>query len=204
MYFWVANIINFYSYIFNSIAGFCTHVTVLIGISVDGIPVAGVIHQPFNINKEPGQTVWGMVGLGVFGHSPISLPRTTNPGLVIAVTRSHFSQIVQDTVKAINPDLILREGGAGNKYLKVIEGHADAYLYPTKGTKKWDTCAGDAILKAMGGVTTDCVGNPIQYLPGQSPHNVCGVLATCTMHSHQKLLEKIPDKVKKDLCIAQK
>ena len=176
--------------------------TVLIGISVDGIPVAGVIHQPFNINKGPGQTVWGMVGLGVFGHLPVSIPRTTNPGLVITVTRSHFSQIIQDTLQAINPSHVLREGGAGNKYLKVIEGHADAYLHPTKGTKKWDTCAGEAILKAMGGTTTDCIGKPIQYLPSQSPQNICGVLAT--MHSHQQLLEKIPIEVKKELALLQK
>ena len=176
--------------------------TVLIGISVDGTPVAGVIHQPFNINEEPGRTVWGMVGLGVFGHSPVPLPRTTNPGLVIAATRSHFSQIVQDTLQAVNPVQILREGGAGNKYLKVIEGHADAYLHPTKGTKKWDICAGEAILKAIGGTTTDCLGQPIQYLPSQSPHNICGVLAT--MNGHQLLLEKIPIEVKKELSLLQK
>jgi len=179
------------------IAGFITHVTVLIGISVDGIPVAGVIHQPFYNDKGQGRTVWGMVGLGVFGHLPVSLPRATNPGLAIAVTRSHFSQIVQDTLHAINPDHILREGGAGNKYLKVIEGYADAYLYPTKGTKKWDTCAGEAILKSMGGTTTDCIGKPIQYLPSESVHNIRGVLAT--MHDHQQLLERIPIEVKKKL-----
>lgn len=176
--------------------------TVLIGISVNGTPVAGVIHQPFNIDKEPGRTVWGMVGLGVFGHSPIPLPRATNPGLAITVTRSHFSQIVQDTLQAINPEHILREGGAGNKYLKVIEGHADAYLYPTKGTKKWDICAGEAILKALGGTTTDCLGKPLQYIPSQSPHNICGVLAT--MHGHQQLLDKIPSKVKEELALLQK
>lgn len=185
-----------------SILGFITHVTVLIGISVDGTPVAGVIHQPFNNDKGPGRTVWGMVGLGVFGHLPVTFPRSTNPGLAIAVTRSHFNQILQATLQAIKPDHILKEGGAGNKYLKVIEGYADAYLYPSKGTKKWDTCAGEAILKAMGGTTTDCIGKPIQYLPSQSAHNMCGVLAT--MRDHQRLLEMIPSEVKKELSSLEK
>ena len=184
------------------IAGFITHVTVLIGISVDGAPVAGVIHQPFNVDKGPGRTVWGMVGLGIFGHTPISLPRTTNPGFVVTVTRSHFNQLVQDTLDAIKPDEILREGGAGNKFLKVIEGHADAYVFPTKGTKKWDTCAGEALLKIMGGTTTDCVGDPIRYLTSESVHNFRGVLAM--MHGHKEMLEKIPAEVKQKLSSLQK
>jgi len=56
------------------ICGYCTglldHVTVLIGIAVNGEAVAGVIHQPyFNYqNEEPGielgRTIWGIVGLG--------------------------------------------------------------------------------------------------------------------------------------------
>jgi len=46
------------------------HVTVLIGVAVNGEAVAGVIHQPyFNYqSKEPGielgRTIWGIVGLG--------------------------------------------------------------------------------------------------------------------------------------------
>ncbi|XP_065919220.1 3'(2'),5'-bisphosphate nucleotidase 1-like isoform X3 [Dysidea avara] len=176
--------------------GFVTHVTVLIGISIEGEAVAGIIHQPFcdDPAQGSGRTIWGMVGLGVYGHVPITLPRTTNAGFCVAITRSHFNELVQGAVDAVNPDHILREGGAGNKYLKVIEKHADAYLYPTKGTKKWDTCAGEAILKALGGTTTDCVGKPIQYLPSQSVHNLSGVLAT--LQGHQQLLDKIPQEIK--------
>ena len=52
--------------------GFVEHVTVLIGIAVDGNAVAGVVHQPFfklsdgsGANQEEhGRTVWGIVGLG--------------------------------------------------------------------------------------------------------------------------------------------
>jgi len=50
--------------------GLLDHVTVLIGVAVNGEAVAGVIHQPyFNYqSKEPGielgRTIWGIVGLG--------------------------------------------------------------------------------------------------------------------------------------------
>lgn len=46
------------------------HVTVLIGIAVRSLPVAGVIHQPFyhrHLSQKPGRTIWGLIGLGAFG-----------------------------------------------------------------------------------------------------------------------------------------
>jgi len=51
-------------------AGLLDHVTVLIGIAMNGEAVAGVIHQPyFNYQSEEpgielGRTIWGIVGLG--------------------------------------------------------------------------------------------------------------------------------------------
>ena len=54
----------------------------------------------------------------------------------------------------MQPDEVLRQGGAGNKVLRVIEGDAHAYVFASPGTKKWDTCAPEAILVAMGGRLT--------------------------------------------------
>ena len=59
--------------------GFVEHVTVLIGIAVDGAAVAGVVHQPFFERRdvagadasEAGRTVWGIVGLGEFAAANI-------------------------------------------------------------------------------------------------------------------------------------
>ena len=39
-----------------------------------------------------------------------------------------------------------------------MEGEADAYIFPSSGTKKWDTCAPEAILVAAGGELTDIYG----------------------------------------------
>ena len=36
--------------------------------------------------------------------------------------RSHRNQVVEDCLTAISPDEVLRQGGAGNKVLRVIEG----------------------------------------------------------------------------------
>eukprot|EP00213_Chloropicon_mariensis_P001915 CAMPEP_0197478742 /NCGR_PEP_ID=MMETSP1309-20131121/28865_1 /TAXON_ID=464262 /ORGANISM="Genus nov. species nov., Strain RCC998" /LENGTH=50 /DNA_ID=CAMNT_0043020243 /DNA_START=15 /DNA_END=164 /DNA_ORIENTATION=- len=35
--------------------------------------------------------------------------------------------------------------------LMLIDGEADAWVFPCNGTKRWDTCAGDALIQALGG-----------------------------------------------------
>ena len=83
--------------------------TVLVGIAVEGRPVAGVIHQPFyGTNSglpphEQGRTVWGMLGLGVRGISP--RPPPPHGGLRLAVSRSHYSE----TVRRVTERLQARE-----------------------------------------------------------------------------------------------
>lgn len=180
------------------ISGLIEHVTVLIGISHCGKPIAGVIHQPFYKPPENsriiGRTIWGVQGIGAFGYKP-----TTHEGLVIVTTRSHSSQVNLDTITAMNPSKITRVGGSGYKALLVLLGEADAYVYASKGTKRWDTCAPEAILRAAGGNFTDVFGKSIQYDYNISHDymNYTGVLAT--LSRHDDLLSKVPQSVKATL-----
>ena len=43
----------------------------------------------------------------------------------------------------------------------------DAYVHVTK-IKKWDICAGDAILRALGGTLTDLDGREVDYREASS------------------------------------
>ena len=43
----------------------------------------------------------------------------------------------------------------------------DAYVHVTK-IKKWDICAGDAILRALGGKLTDLDGKEVDYRDASS------------------------------------
>lgn len=45
----------------------------------------------------------------------------------------------------------------------VIDGSADALVYIGEGNCRWDSCAGEAIVKALGGVYTDQKGQQIIY-----------------------------------------
>ena len=89
-----------------------------------------------------------------------------------------------------------RVGGSGYKCRLVFLGDADAYVYASKGTKCWDTCAPHAILKATGGDMTDIIGNPIvyNYNAERNYMNNRGILATYV--NHNSILSKIPESVK--------
>lgn len=53
-------------------------------------------------------------------------------------------------------------GGAGNKILMVLRGQGD-YYFNGKGISKWDLCAGEALLMAMGGGILNLDGSRIDY-----------------------------------------
>jgi len=60
-------------------------------------------------------------------------------------------------------------------------------LFPTPGTKKWDTCACEAILREFGGELTDRYGDRLPYFK-DSPHpNKDGVLAS--LKDHKKYVD---------------
>ena len=75
---------------------------------------------------------------------------------------------------------------AGYKTLQVIKGDADAYVHVTR-IKKWDICAGSAILKSVGGQLSTLGGAEIDYGQEGDPKNDDGLLAT--IHEHQKFLD---------------
>ncbi len=55
-------------------------------------------------------------------------------------------------------------GGAGYKTLRVLNGTAKMYLHKT-AVKKWDLCAGDAIIRAANGRMSTLLGNDVTYFP---------------------------------------
>ena len=95
-----------------------------------------------------------MVGLGAFGfkNSDKLSERieNKNKSRIICTSRSHFKPSMKAYVSACKPTGFVRSGGSGGKVLMVIEGIADAYVFPSRGTKKWDTCGPEAVLLSLG------------------------------------------------------
>ena len=78
----------------------------------------------------------------------------------------------------------------------LIEGEAHAYVFPSPGCKRWDTCAPEAILHAMGGLLTDIKGNLYDYTKTVGKVNEWGTLATSVKEHHAEYLGLIPDEYK--------
>lgn len=76
----------------------------------------------------------------------------------------------------------------GFKTLEVIHGKVDAYLHTTI-IKKWDICAGDALLRSVGGEMTTLTGEKIDYSATTNPKNGDGLLAT--LYNHDKYFKKL-------------
>ena len=69
--------------------------------------------------------------------------------------------------------------------LRVINGSIDAYVHTTR-IKKWDVCAGNAILNAVSGQMTTLTGQSLDYSDTQNPQNNDGLLST--LNDHRKFL----------------
>uniref|UniRef100_A0A8C7XC60 3'(2'),5'-bisphosphate nucleotidase 1 n=1 Tax=Oryzias sinensis TaxID=183150 RepID=A0A8C7XC60_9TELE len=175
--------------------GLLDNVTVLIGIAYGGRAIAGVINQPFyNYQLGPGatlgRTLWAVLGLGAFGFQLQELPGDRR---IVTTTRSHSNKVVIECIHAMEPHKVIRVGGAGNKIIQLIEGRASAYVFASAGCKKWDTCAPEAILHAVGGKLTDMYGNAYCYHADVKHMNSAGVLAT--LRNHEYYVSRVPPSV---------
>ena len=180
-------------------------VTVLIGVfhRITGEALIGVINQPFaELNRESdewrGQIYWG-VSLG-------DNRKFYSESLKIEAEEREKSKVVlsftepREVKKKLGREWdLVTAAGAGYKMLSVALGFADAYATSKGSTYKWDTCAGHAILKAMGG---NCLNldleqsEEISYSKGQSESdgvkrwaNNKGLLAYKDIKEMEKVVE---------------
>ncbi|XP_026280716.1 3'(2'),5'-bisphosphate nucleotidase 1 [Frankliniella occidentalis] len=180
--------------------GLLEHVTVLVGIAVGSQAVGGIIHQPYygyaSGAESLGRTLWGIKGIGVGGFTP-SIPPANQR--IIATTRSHSNALAEQAIEALKADKVLCVGGAGHKVLLLMEGKAHAYVFARDGCKRWDTCAPEAVLEAMGGRLTDMRGNQYAYDHNTYHANKGGVLATAKGEDHDWYIRNIPENVRESL-----
>ncbi|XP_012283453.1 inositol polyphosphate 1-phosphatase isoform X2 [Orussus abietinus] len=126
-------------------------VTVLIGVYLQstGLPVLGVVNQPFYINKDSqwqGTCYWGYSNNGT---NKCSLGGATKPGNVILLSQSENPDIKCNLKKG--GFSLIEATGAGYKILSVATGQADAYILSKSSTYRWDTCGPQAVLHSLGG-----------------------------------------------------
>lgn len=136
---------------------------VLIGLLIDGAPVAGAVALP-----AEDLVVWGAVGHGAFlGDSPLQLyPVTRLEDATVIHSRSHIGPRLAGILDALAPKRTVAAGSAGYKAAQLLTGGAHVYIHPSGGTMWWDSVAPAAILLAVGGTFADASGEPIRYEGG--------------------------------------
>lgn len=94
---------------------------------------------------------------------------------------------------------LYRIGGCGYKMLLLLEGIAHAYIYASPGCKRWDTCAGEALLNAIGGKMTGIDGREYSYAANVEPMAFRGVIATPNKSWHDEYVKRMPPETVKNL-----
>lgn len=139
--------------------------TVNIALIEGGEPVLGVIYVPVS-----GELYYADRALGAFkrvGKVTTQLPiATSREELIVVASRSHLSDQTEQFIESLRADhksVELVSKGSSLKICLVAEGLAD--VYPRFApTMEWDTAAGDAILRAAGGVLSHTDRNePLSY-----------------------------------------
>lgn len=147
--------------------------TVNIGLVCNGEPVLGVIYAPVRHKLYSGRAGKAYVIETDADHQAlerrsISVRDGVSP-LTIVASRSHNTQETCDLIAKYEPANCVSVGSS-LKFCLLASGEAD--LYPRMGrTMQWDTAAGDAILRAAGGMTYELDGSPYRYGRGLTPND---------------------------------
>ncbi|HYA73156.1 MAG TPA: inositol monophosphatase family protein, partial [Roseiarcus sp.] len=87
--------------------------------------------------------------------------RAAPESLVALASRSHGDPATEAFLARL-PIRERRSAGSSLKFCVIAEGEAD--VYPRFGpTMEWDTAAGDAVLRAAGGIVLAVEGGPLVY-----------------------------------------
>ena len=141
--------------------------TINIGLVRNGAPVAGAVYAP-----AFGRLWWGgaqAFGVHLASDQPLPQPDACPPlharppaaPLVVLESRSHQTPQAKAALARLAP-AIARPMGSSIKFCLIASGEADVCLR-FGPTMEWDTAAGDAILRAAGGMTVTADGAPLTY-----------------------------------------
>ena len=139
--------------------------TVNIAYIEDGIPVAGIVYAPalglaFTGAGNKAQKLVVGDDFQVAARSDIAVRQPPHDLLALA-SRCHSNQRTDDFLAA-NAVTACTTIGSSLKFCLLAEGQADVYPRFSR-TMEWDTAAGDAILRAAGGMTVTLDGEPLPY-----------------------------------------
>ena len=141
--------------------------TINVAMIEKGAPIAGAVYAPalgrLWFGGDQAFVCDAPVGAGLPDSSLWRRIRVRSApdALTVLASRSHCDSDTEAFLAAL-PIAHRRSRGSSLKFCMIGEGLAD--VYPRFGpTMEWDTAAGDAVLRAAGGVVLDLAGAPLAY-----------------------------------------
>lgn len=146
---------------------------VMIGLTIDGVSVLGVVALP-----AFGEIAVGVVGQGAW----VEASDGTRTALRVSCTatiaecsqllsRSHRPERLLRVSSMLNARRQVACGSVGMKAVRIARGMDDLYVYPPAkhGARLWDACGPEAIVRAAGGRVTDANGDAMDYRAPELP-----------------------------------
>ncbi len=141
--------------------------TINVALIDKGRPIAGAVYAPalarLWFGGEAAHVCQAAVGAGLperRAWRPIRA-RPAPGALICLASRSHADAATEAFLQRL-PIAERLTRGSSLKFCVIAEGETD--VYPRFGpTMEWDTAAGDAVLRAAGGVVVDSAGAPLAY-----------------------------------------
>ena len=147
--------------------------TVNIALIDSGVPVAGIVYAPARSVAYTGTDSFAekleiSPELAIASRTRIGC-RKRGDALTAVASRSHNSPETEEFLRQQGISSTTSVGSS-LKFCLVAEGVAD--VYPRFGrTMEWDTAAGDAVLRAAGGLTVNPDGSPFRYGKTKQAHD---------------------------------
>ncbi len=140
------------------------HYTVNIALIHQGAPVIGIVYAPARgelyAGSGPGTAIRWLAESD--SEKSIRVRRPPHGGLTVVASQEHGQGRQMETFLQQHKIAKRLSMGSSLKLCFIAAGKAD--LYPRFGqTSEWDTAAGDAVLRAAGGVITNMQGQPLTY-----------------------------------------
>jgi 3'(2'), 5'-bisphosphate nucleotidase len=143
----------------SGISEFC----VMIGLAIGGEAVLGVVYAPATDTLYSG-VVGGEAWLEEGGERRrlrVAEPEGSEVRLV--GSRSHPDARLVRIQRELGIEDTRVAGSVGIKCALIARGECDLYVHPVPYLSEWDTCAPEVVLRAAGGVVTDCSGGGLRY-----------------------------------------
>jgi 3'(2'), 5'-bisphosphate nucleotidase len=126
-----------------------------------GQPLLGAVALP-----AQGRVLWGVCApgeehAGLEGPGELASAAVAREPLRIAASRSHTPSWMPSFRTTLDAETVL-SGSVGNKVALLLLGAADVYAH-RRGLKEWDTCAPEAVARALGWRVSRLDGAELRY-----------------------------------------